>query len=394
MQWLMGSIRNKILLITGIGTGLLLAAALYGFRDAELDSDELMAGLGLMAVAILIAFVVFITYLQRQVLTPTRELAEHLRRLAEGDFSQPIKRKTHDELGDIADSAETIRIVLSGTISEVAQSSNDITDAVDQLTDVINITRQGVEDQLKQTEQVAGAITEMNATMREVADNANHAAEAAQQADSEADSGRRVVGRTIDDIDALAREVEQAAGVIDRLGQDSEAIGAVLDVIQGISEQTNLLALNAAIEAARAGEQGRGFAVVADEVRALASRTKQATSEVNEMIQRLQSGAREAVKVMHKSQENAQASVTQASEAGGSLQAITAAVARINEMNGQIADASVQQSRLSGDLNQSIDRITEVAEYSAEGTKRIDEANRGLTRSSEQLRGLVGKFKL
>jgi methyl-accepting chemotaxis protein len=183
--------------------------------------------------------------------------------------------------------------------------------------------------------------------VQEVARNATEAAKAASHSDEEAQNGQAVVDRTINAIDALASEVDRAANVIHRLEQDSDKIGTVLDVIKGIAEQTNLLALNAAIEAARAGEQGRGFAVVADEVRTLASRTQQSTAEIQQMIERLQAGAQEAVSVMEDSRSRASDSVSSAQSAGQSLESITRSVASITDMNTQIASAADEQSALS-----------------------------------------------
>ena len=208
---------------------------------------------------------------------------------------------------------------MGAIVDELNASSHQLDTAVSQLSEVIEITRSGVEQQLQETEQVAAAINEMTSTMQEVATHATIAAESAGNADSAANAGRRIVAHTIDDIETLAQELENAARTIHGLESESEKIGSVLDVIKGISEQTNLLALNAAIEAARAGEQGRGFAVVADEVRALATRTQQSTEEIEAMISRLQSGAQEAVKVMEQSRQHAQHSTEKSAEAGSSL---------------------------------------------------------------------------
>jgi methyl-accepting chemotaxis protein len=279
-------------------------------------------------------------------------------------------------------------------IGEVSNSSEKLNGAMGDLSEIIDITRDGVEQQLRETEQIAAAINEMTTTMQEVASNASHAAESASEADGEAQNGRQVVSRTIDDIDTLSSELEKTAHTIHGLEQESDKIGTVLDVIKGISEQTNLLALNAAIEAARAGEQGRGFAVVADEVRALATRTQNSAQEIEEMISRLQGDSRQAVEVMEKSREHAQLTTARSAEAGTSLEGITHAVGLITEMNAQIADSSHQQRTVAEELNRNIINITEIAEHSAEGGKRIDEANASLTSISGSLAKLVSSFRM
>jgi len=360
----------------------------------EYAHSDVTLGLIFMAIAVAIAFLTFLLYMQRQVVVPARELSERLKHMAARDFSGKIERRTNDELGDIADSAETIRSAMHGIIDDLNESSTQLDDAVSQLSEVIEITRRGVEQQLDETEQVATAINEMTSTMQDVAGNAGMAADSANNADSAAQNGRRIVSKTMDDIESLAQEMENAARTIQGLESESESIGGVLDVIKGISEQTNLLALNAAIEAARAGEAGRGFAVVADEVRALATRTQQSTEEIESMISRLQEGAQTAVKVMEQSRQHAHSSTEQSAEAGTSLEEITAAVSQITQMNAQIADASQQQRGVAEEINRNIINISEIAEHSAEGSKRIDEANRNLTGISKRLADLVTTFRI
>ena len=355
---------------------------------------DVVAGLIFMAIAVTFAFITFVVYVQRKILAPAQELSGALREMSQRKFTRPIVRQTNDELGDIAESAETIRVAMGSIIEDLNTSSHQLDGAVSQLGEVIEITRSGVERQLQETEQVATAINEMTSTMQEVASHATMAAESADSADDAANNGRRIVARTIDDIESLAQEMENAARSILGLQSESENIGSVLDVIKGISEQTNLLALNAAIEAARAGEAGRGFAVVADEVRALATRTQQSTEEIEAMISRLQAGAQEAVNVMEQSRQHAQSSTERSAEAGSSLEAITEAVGRISEMNAQIADASHQQRGVAEEINSNIINISEIAEHSAEGGKRIDEANRNLTAISKRLAQLVTTFRI
>ncbi len=356
--------------------------------------DEIYIALVLMMIAIVVGFSVYLFYLQRMIVKPAKDLSSALQQMADRNFSNEILKQTNDELGDIAVSAETIRGALREIILELGDSSTTLNHAMGDLSNIIDITRDGVDQQLRETEQIAAAINEMTTTMQEVAANATLAAESATEADGQAQHGRNIVSRTIDDIDTLARELEKTTHTIHGLEQESEKIGSVLDVIKGISAQTNLLALNAAIEAARAGEQGRGFAVVADEVRALATRTQSSAQEIEEMISRLQDDSRQAVEVMEKSREHAQHTTERSAEAGTSLEGITRSVGQITEMNAQIADSSQQQRSVAEELNRNIINITEVAEHSAEGGKRIDEANTSLTNISNSLARLVATFKL
>jgi methyl-accepting chemotaxis protein len=254
-------------------------------------------------------------------------------------------------------------------------------------------TSAGVSNQKQETEMVASAITEMTATVQEVASNAEGASRAAADADNEAKEGNQVVNSTVQAITALAREIEDSSAVIEKLKGDSENIGTVLDVIKGIAEQTNLLALNAAIEAARAGEQGRGFAVVADEVRTLAQRTQQSTAEIEGLIDALQGGAEQAVSVMTQSRDRAGATVEKAQHAGQSLSSITQAVETILQMNTQIATASEEQSAVSEEIQRNVVNIQTISEETSMGAEQTSSASAELARLGEQLQALVGQFK-
>ena len=274
---------------------------------------------------------------------------------------------------------------------ETGGVSSSVADLISQMSDAVQATNDGIRKQQSDMDQVAAAVQEMAKTVHEVADNASQAATATEQASEAAVAGRKVVNETIGAIGELAREVASAADVIHQLESHSENIGTVLDVIRDIAEQTNLLALNAAIEAARAGEQGRGFAVVADEVRTLAERTQKLTQEIKDLIEQLQEGARNAVQVMEQGKTRAEASVTQANGAGNSLEAITESVAVISDMNTLIASAAEEQSSVAEEINRNIHSLHELANTTTSSADTLDHVSTDLAGLSEQLQMLLRK---
>ena len=237
-------------------------------------------------------------------------------------------------------------------------------------------------------------MAEMTATVNEVANSANSTLQEVQGANAETQTGQEIVRQNIATINSLASEIESASGVIYKLNEYSDNIGSVLDVIRGIADQTNLLALNAAIEAARAGEQGRGFAVVADEVRTLASKTQESTSEIQGMIERLQNGTKDAVTVMEKSQDEARISVDQTAKAGKALESITRAVGVINDMSTHIASSAEEQSAVTNEMHENITTISSLADQTAQGSNESLDASQQLAKLAAELKQMVSQFKI
>ncbi len=314
--------------------------------------------------------------------------------LAEGDLGARVAYHHKDELGHIATAFNRMAEKFNGVIRELQGCAGQLASAAEETSVVTSQTREGIIQQKSETEQVATAINEMNATVHDVAHNAVHAAEATREADQSSVEGKAVVDKTVDAIGEIATEVEQASEVIHELERESENIGSVLDVIKSIAEQTNLLALNAAIEAARAGEQGRGFAVVADEVRTLAGRTQASTAEIEEMITRLQTGANKAVNVMESSKSKTNVGVEQAAAAGSALETITSAVDRIAEMNTQIASAAEEQSAVTEEINRNVASISQIAEQTSTGAEQTAHASEDLSRLASQLNAVVVQFRV
>ncbi len=346
--------------------------------------------LGLLILALMCWFFIV------RLIKPIHHLTATLSDMASGeaDLAGRLPQDGKDEISKLAAAFNAFSERIRQVVAQVGETTGRLALAGEELTRVASDNTQRVEVQKQETEQVATAITEMASTVKEVASSAESAAGAAREAQGEADAGRSVVNDTLGVIDTLAQEVEQAASVINRLEDDSEAIGTVLDVIRNIADQTNLLALNAAIEAARAGEQGRGFAVVAEEVRSLASRTQQSTQEIQDMIQRLQAGAQEAVEVMHAGVETTRDTVTSAKQAGDALGNIVGRVQVINDMNNQIASAAEEQTVVAAEIDRSVVHISDLSSETARVTGELAQSSQALAALGQELRELVGQFRV
>ena len=363
--------------------------------SAKSSFTSFMSLIVIVGVVMLLAALGVTYILARSITHPLNNATTMLKDISEGegDLSKRLDINTNDEVGELADSFNRFVDKLQATIKEIAQSSIHVSTSSEGLSLTAQSASQTAAKQQVETEQVATAINQMSATVQEVAQNAGDAANAADHADRESIAGKTIVQKTIESINSLAKDVENSADVIAKLKLESENIGTVLDVIKGIAEQTNLLALNAAIEAARAGEQGRGFAVVADEVRTLAQRTQESTREIERMIDGLQMGASNAEEVMSLSRQRAKETVDQASDAGNSLNAITESVSTIKQMNIQIAAAAEEQSSVANEINRSITNIQSIAQQSSDGSGETMRASQELANWGEDLQRIVNQFK-
>ncbi|MCE0849775.1 methyl-accepting chemotaxis protein [Pseudomonas asiatica] len=330
----------------------------------------------------------------RQIIVPLRQTLHAAERVASGDLTLSLQVQRRDELGQLQASMQRMTQGLRELISGIGDGVTQIASAAEELSAVTEQTSAGVNNQKVETDQVATAMNQMTATVHEVARNAEQASEAALMADQQAREGDRVVGEAVAQIERLAGEVVNSSEAMNQLKAESDKIGSVLDVIKSVAQQTNLLALNAAIEAARAGEAGRGFAVVADEVRSLAQRTQQSTEEIEELIAGLQSGTQRVASVMDSSRQLTDSSVELTRRAGSSLETITRTVSSIQAMNQQIATAAEEQTAVAEEINRSVMNVRDISDQTSAASEETASSSVELARLGTHLQGLVGRFRL
>ena len=372
----------------------------------EIDQQEAFAPITAMKSEIiqttLIALVLFAIlswlvghFFAAIIIRPIQQFATAINNIVKADKIDLSIRLDDNGKDEFAELAKLLNRLLSSNrdaVMQIIAAGNQLGSAAERLAGVSIQTRQQIDHQYQQTEQVATAMNEMSTTVHEVARNAGNTSAKASEGDHQAQEGSAVISNTIDNINRLSGNIEEAENAVKKLEQDSEEIGSVLDVIRGIAEQTNLLALNAAIEAARAGEQGRGFAVVADEVRTLASRTQDSTQQIQGMIERLQSGASSSAQVMEKSCSMARETAEQAQSGQAALGKITAVIAEINDMTSQIATAAEEQSAVAEEINANVVNISNASRETLSSSEHVSQSSDEMSKLAKHLQTTVNVF--
>lgn len=373
-----------------------LADQLSASQNTKRDADAAEAKLWIATALILALFlgVVAALLITRQITGPLAQTLQAARRIASGNLSEDLRVDRRDELGLLQGAMQEMTLSLRELVGRIRDSVTQIASAAEELSAVTEQTSAGVNSQKVETDQVATAINEMTATVQEVARNAEHASEAANAAEHQTQEGNAVMAQAGAQLSKMTAEVESTAQAVEQLKQESNKIGSVMDVIKSVAEQTNLLALNAAIEAARAGEAGRGFAVVADEVRSLAQRTQKSTEEIEELIAGLHSGTQRAASRMESSREMAERTVELSGKVGEALDAIHRQVSSIQGMNQQIATAAEEQSAVAEEINRSVINVRDISEQTAAASEETSASSVELARLGGELQHLVSRFQL
>ena len=360
-------------------------------EDQYSTAFNLVVGLLVIATALTVLFAWLLT---RSITLPIAQALDAAEEIAEGNLTRPIHVEGNDEAGRLLAAMAKMQGKLRDTLQRISGSATQLASAAEELNAVTDESARGLTQQNNEIEQAATAVNEMTSAVEEVARNAVSTSEASRSATACAGDGRDLVQETVSAIERMSGDVQATATLIGELANESRDIGKVLDVIRGLADQTNLLALNAAIEAARAGEAGRGFAVVADEVRALAHRTQQSTSEIERMIGSIQTGTGHAVDSMRNSTERAESTLNIAKGAGMSLDTINTAIVEINERNLVIASAAEEQAQVAREVDRNLVNIRDLSVQSATGANQTSAASSELSRLAVDLNGMVGRFRL
>ncbi|RTY73033.1 methyl-accepting chemotaxis protein [Pseudomonas veronii] len=381
----MGEQLNKLIALNSAG-------AKQANEQAGRSYDSAISGIVVVAVAAALLTVLLAWLLTRSIVTPLRKAVEVAQTIAGGDLSKVIEDDGKDEPARLISALSAMQTNLRQTIQHIAGSATQLASAAEELSAVTEEASKGLQQQNNEIDQAATAVNEMTAAVEEVARNAVSTSEASTQSNQAAREGRDRVVETVGAIQTMTQDVQNTSLLIEGLATQGRDIGKVLDVIRAIAEQTNLLALNAAIEAARAGEAGRGFAVVADEVRALAHRTAQSTQEIEKMVAGIQNGTGEAVQSMQQSNQRTHNTLEMARAAGAALEQITQSISLINERNLVIASASEEQAQVSREVDRNLVNIRDLATQSAAGANQTSAASHELSRLAVDLNAMVARF--
>ena len=373
--------RNRV--IVGIWVGLLLGS---------LATDLLFEITWLMTLPLILGAGASATLITWWALKPLGIAVNRARAIFDNPIARHVYTGRNDDIGSILLALKSLESDTDGVVGRIADDAESLLQSASELSAVADKSGECVRRQFQETDQVASAIAQMTGSIKEVGETAQQTADTVGEAMQEAHRGRTVVAETASAIQALSHEVETASEVISRLESSTQEINSIVDVIRGIADQTNLLALNAAIEAARAGEQGRGFAVVADEVRTLASRTNDSTEQIKKMIESLQSGTTQAVDVMNSSRDKAMQSVEKANSAAGSIDAVGSSVEQIKQMSVTISSAVEEQSAACQSINQSMQSMREVSQWSKDASEDTTKASDQMSKLADGLKVLVQEF--